>query len=88
MAVLPSLPDVPFEPEDELAERQGWASLTRTAMLALPKIQREMIELSYLAKLTQAEIAERLGVALSVVKSGLADALQRIAKSIEAAVLA
>lgn len=45
------------------------SKLVRDAVLKLPRDQREAIELAFFSSLTQAEIAERLGVPLGTIKA-------------------
>lgn len=47
----------------------------REAMSRISAVQREAIELAYFGTLTQAEIADRLGVKLSTIKTRLRDGL-------------
>ena len=68
--------------------RIGWATQTRTAMWTLPTVQREVLELSYFARLSQTDIATRLGVSTEFVKASTASALQQIANLIMATELA
>jgi RNA polymerase sigma-70 factor, ECF subfamily len=50
----------------------------RTAMAALPREQREAVELAYFEGMTQTEIAERTGSPLGTVKSRVRAALQSL----------
>jgi RNA polymerase sigma factor (sigma-70 family) len=64
-------------------ERVGWARQTLAALENLTSSEREAIELSYFARLTNNEIAERLGISVFAVRATLASALQRVAHAIE-----
>jgi len=55
------------------------ADEVRRALDVLPPEQRDTIELSYFAQMTQAEIAEALGVPLGTVKARAARGLRRLA---------
>jgi len=55
------------------------ADEVRRALDALPPEQRDTIELSYFAQMTQVEIAEALGVPLGTVKARAARGLRRLA---------
>jgi RNA polymerase sigma factor (sigma-70 family) len=61
------------EPEERLVDDVVWWELGKqsliAAMLTLPPKQREVLGLAYDAGLTQAEIANRLGIPLGTVKS-------------------
>ena len=61
------------EPEERLVDDVVWWELGRQSLIAalptLPPKQREVLSLAYVVGLTQAEIAERLGIPLGTVKS-------------------
>jgi len=85
-AALHSDPDDP--PAVEAPTRLEWATQTRNAMGTLPTVQREVLELSYFAHLSQSDIAIRLGVSVEFVKASAAIALQQIANRIATTELA
>jgi RNA polymerase sigma-70 factor (ECF subfamily) len=59
----------------------AWA--TKSALLDLPKDQREPLELAYWAGLSQSEIAERLNVPLGTIKTRMRTGLKRLRESLE-----
>ena len=65
----------------DVAERVA----VRTALSALPREQRAVIELAYWGDLSQAEIAARLGVPLGTIKSRASLGLRKLARSLGAA---
>jgi RNA polymerase sigma factor (sigma-70 family) len=76
----------PHQPVDEItrdAERPRWARETRAALQNLSATQREVVQLVYFERLTQADTAARLGLSPLTVHATLASALQRIASAIE-----
>jgi RNA polymerase sigma-70 factor, ECF subfamily len=81
-ATRPSLPVA--EPEDLLppaaAASEGVATsvTVRAALATLPANQRELLRLAYFEHLTQAEIAERLGLPVGTVKSRTFGALRAL----------
>ena len=66
----------------ERVERVGWAQETLAALRSLNASQREVIQLSYFERLTQEDIAARLGLPVQMVRVTAASALQRIADAL------
>ncbi len=64
--------------EIDVAERLA----VRSALSALPREQREVIELAYWGDLTQNEIAVRLGVPLGTIKSRASLGLRKLARAL------
>jgi RNA polymerase sigma-70 factor (ECF subfamily) len=62
----------------ELAERLAWSAELDHALEQLPSAQREAIELVYLADLTHAQSAERLGVPVGTMKARVSRGMQRL----------
>jgi RNA polymerase sigma-70 factor (ECF subfamily) len=54
----------------------------RSALAALPREQRDVIELAYWGDCTQAEISSRLGIPLGTIKSRAALGLRKLARSL------
>ncbi len=67
----------------EIAERMGWADEVRTALAALPELQRQVIALAYFDGYSQSEIATALGIPLGTVKTRTSRGLQRLAGLLE-----
>jgi RNA polymerase sigma-70 factor (ECF subfamily) len=67
--------------EIDVAERVA----VRSALGALPREQREVIELAYWGDLTQTEIAVRLGVPLGTIKSRASLGLRKLARALGSA---
>jgi RNA polymerase sigma-70 factor, ECF subfamily len=67
----------PVDIEGEM-QRTLLTQKLRTAMAALPREQREAVELAYFEGMTQTEIAERTGSPLGTVKSRVRAALQSL----------
>lgn len=63
-------------------ERVGWAQQTLAALRSLNASQREVIRLSYFERLSQEDIASRLGLPVQMVRVTAASALQRIADAL------
>jgi RNA polymerase sigma-70 factor, ECF subfamily len=70
---IPSSLDIENETQRSLLTQR-----LRAAMAALPREQREAVELAYFEGLTQTEIAERTGSPLGTVKSRVRAALQSL----------
>jgi RNA polymerase sigma-70 factor, ECF subfamily len=54
----------------------------RTALATLPREQRNVIELAYWGRYTQAEIADRLAVPLGTIKSRASMGLRKLARTL------
>jgi RNA polymerase sigma factor (sigma-70 family) len=67
----------------EIAERLAWADEVRGALMMLPDLQRQVIELAYFDGYTQSEIARTLDLPLGTVKTRTARGLQRLAGLLE-----
>jgi RNA polymerase sigma-70 factor (ECF subfamily) len=76
---IEAMRDIAGEDGREVAERFGWADEVRTALDALPGLQREVIELAYFQGHTQSEIAAVLDIPLGTVKTRTSRGLQRLA---------
>jgi RNA polymerase sigma-70 factor (ECF subfamily) len=70
-------PEAEPDQDDVLALQQETAQL-RTAMLALPEAQRELIEKAYFGDLSHREIASQTGLPLGTIKSRIRLALDRL----------
>jgi RNA polymerase sigma-70 factor (ECF subfamily) len=68
-----AMSQVPCQPEQRLVDDVVWWEVGRRSLQAalptLTLVQREVLDLAYVAGLTQVEIAERLGIPLGTVKS-------------------
>ncbi|WP_437436578.1 sigma-70 family RNA polymerase sigma factor [Ruegeria arenilitoris] len=70
-------PEAEPEQDDVIALQQETAQL-RTAILALPEAQRELIEKAYFGDLSHREIASQTGLPLGTIKSRIRLALDRL----------
>ncbi|WP_050605052.1 sigma-70 family RNA polymerase sigma factor [Ruegeria sp. 6PALISEP08] len=70
-------PEAEPDQEDVIALQQETAQL-RTAMLALPEAQRELIEKAYFGDMSHGEIASQTGLPLGTIKSRIRLALDRL----------
>ena len=66
---------IPFDVVAETIDTQLANDDVRHAMTRLSLVQREAIELAYFGSLTNAEIADRLGVKIPTIKTRLRDGL-------------
>jgi len=73
---LAGVAEPPGDDGREIAARLADAAELRGALSALPRAQREAIELAYYAGLTQREIADRLRVPIGTVKARTARGLR------------
>jgi RNA polymerase sigma-70 factor (ECF subfamily) len=76
--VLDDAPVASGDATDEAAEVREERRRIQTALAKLPPDQREALELAYYGGLSQAELAERLGVPLGTIKSRMFTALSRL----------
>jgi RNA polymerase sigma-70 factor (ECF subfamily) len=67
----------------EIADRYVWADEMRTALTALPDLQREVITMAYYEGYSQTEISKLLGIPLGTVKTRTSRGLQRLAGLLE-----
>jgi RNA polymerase sigma-70 factor (ECF subfamily) len=80
----PLLPEVEVDPtRDDEFDRLVRSLTVRDALESLSEQHREVLELSYRRDLTQAEIADRLGVPLGTVKSRTYNALRLFRRALE-----
>jgi len=63
---------------EDFADRVAWSAELRAGLSRLPDEQRNAIELSYFSGLTQAEIADRLGVPVGTVKARMARGMNKL----------
>lgn len=69
---------------DEAAAGAVWGAQIRRAMEALSSAQRAVLASAYFERLTQSQIATKLGLPLATVQATTAAGLQRLAALIEA----
>ncbi len=70
-------PEAEPEQDDVIALQQETAQL-RSALLALPEVQRQLIEKAYFGELSHREIASQTGLPLGTIKSRIRLALDRL----------
>jgi len=84
-APLGDLAEPPGDDGRDHAVRLADAAELRSALLTLPRPQREAIELAYYGELSQREIAERLRVPIGTIKARTARGLRRVRQTLTAA---
>lgn len=80
---IESMREIAKDDGREIADRLAWADEVRGALVMLPDLQRQVIELAYFDGYTQSEIARALDVPLGTVKTRTARGLQRLAGLLE-----
>ena len=80
---MESMREISGDDGREIAERMVWADEVRSALMMLPEMQREVIEMVYFEGYTQSEISSTLSVPLGTVKTRTARGLQRLAVLLE-----
>ena len=80
---MESMREISGDDGREIAERMVWADEVRSALMMLPEMQREVIEMAYFEGYTQSEISSTLSVPLGTVKTRTARGLQRLAVLLE-----
>jgi DNA-directed RNA polymerase specialized sigma24 family protein len=68
---------------DADADRRAWADDVLRSLCHLAELERGILTLSYFDQLTQAEIAARLGIPVSLVRRHAASGLQLLAGHLE-----
>ena len=81
-AQTPQLNEAPAGPDQQVAASEHGEKL-RTVLLALPKEQRQAVELAYFDGLTQQQIAEQTGTPLGTVKTRLRLGLEKLGSQLE-----
>jgi RNA polymerase sigma factor (sigma-70 family) len=84
-ASLGEVAEPPGDDGREHAARLAEAAQVREALSALPRLQREAIEMAYYGGLSQREIAERLRVPIGTVKARIARGLRGVRQVLTAA---
>ena len=84
MVDVDSVRELAGEDGRETAERFADAADVRAAVARLPDHEREVVELTYFADLSQKEIADRLGVPLGTVKARASRGTRRLGEMIRA----
>jgi len=75
--------DVDHDSVAEIVELRAEHRRVRSALAALTPLQRQALELAYHRGMTQAQIADHLGIPLGTAKTRLRDALQRLRLEME-----
>lgn len=80
---IESMREIAGDDGREIAERLAWADEVRGALMMLPDLQRQVIELAYFDGYTQSQITRVLDLPLGTVKTRTARGLQRLAALLE-----
>lgn len=75
--------DVDHDSVAEIVELRAEHRRVRSALAALTPLQRQALDLAYHRGMTQAQIADHLGIPLGTAKTRLRDALQRLRLEME-----